>query len=329
LDGSGATRVLTVKEWSDRRDRFRAQAGRSHVAYGRDADHEPWYDELVFKYKRLGTEASYLWQLNRLIEADPRDAELRSSRAWSLGELGRFEAAVSDYRAALALGLGNRSVRAGLLRALVRAGRAGEALAACRVFLREDPNDLESQQNLRALLLGTGDVEGLRRECEARRRGIGEARDHEAANEVAWLAAWVPDAVSDLQHCLRMAKLAVAAKPAEHNYLNTLGAVLYRAGQYEEAVRTLEKAIGPKGTSLLVSDWAFLALAHDRLGHRNKAEQALKSAIVCRRQRGSSWQQWSWQRSIEDEALIGEAVLQIMERRPAYLPVDVFAQPES
>jgi tetratricopeptide (TPR) repeat protein len=56
--------------------------------------------------------------------------------------------------------------------------------------------------------------------------------------------------------------------------LNTLGAALYRAGRYDEAIRRLEEAIQARGGEH-PGDWPFLALAHHRLGHRDEARRWL------------------------------------------------------
>src|SRR5262245_13920490 len=58
-------------------------------------------------------------------------------------------------------------------------------------------------------------------------------------------------------------------------FLNTLGAALYRAGRYDEAIRRLEEGIRLQGGESLPVDWAFLAMAHHRLGHRAEARRWL------------------------------------------------------
>jgi WD40 repeat protein/tetratricopeptide (TPR) repeat protein len=322
LDEAGATHVLTAEQWRARCDRFRELTGRTHVEFRR----EPWYAGLEALYERSGGDTGDLWQFDRLIAADTRDPGLSHARASALAKLGRFGDAADEYRAALALGIADRGDRRQYLFWLIRAGRPEEALAACRAFLGEDPKDVWMRDTFRALLLATGDVAGFRRECEARRRELGEPRDPKAANAAAWLGALVPDAVADLGHCLRLARRAVAADhsfPAQHSYANTLGGVLYRAGQYDEAARTLETWLDQ---TLLPSDWVFYALAHHRLGHREKAREALDRAIVARRRRGPYlWPTFTtW---LEDDALIDEAVREIIGRGPSDLPDDVFAGP--
>jgi tetratricopeptide (TPR) repeat protein len=54
-----------------------------------------------------------------------------------------------------------------------------------------------------------------------------------------------------------------------------LGAALYRAGRYDEAIRGLEETIRLRGGQGHSSDWSLLAMAHHRLGHREEARRCL------------------------------------------------------
>ena len=51
--------------------------------------------------------------------------------------------------------------------------------------------------------------------------------------------------------------------------MRTLGAALYRAGRYDEAIRRVQEAIRERGAS--PAAYAFLSMAHHRLGHRQEA----------------------------------------------------------
>jgi tetratricopeptide (TPR) repeat protein len=46
---------------------------------------------------------------------------------------------------------------------------------------------------------------------------------------------------------------------------------MYRAGRYDEAIRRLEEAIQVRGGEGGPAVWAFLAMAHHRLGQRAEA----------------------------------------------------------
>ena len=50
---------------------------------------------------------------------------------------------------------------------------------------------------------------------------------------------------------------------------------MYRAGRCEEAIHRLEEGISFPGGTGVPQDWAFLALAHHRLRHREEARSWL------------------------------------------------------
>jgi Tfp pilus assembly protein PilF len=70
--------------------------------------------------------------------------------------------------------------------------------------------------------------------------------------------------------------------------LANLGAALYRAGRFEEAVRRLNESIETRGGGSLPRGFAFLALAHHRLGHRDEAKRWLDKLIASRANEASS-----------------------------------------
>jgi tetratricopeptide (TPR) repeat protein len=76
---------------------------------------------------------------------------------------------------------------------------------------------------------------------------------------------------------VRLAEIGVRGIYAREkpNCLNTLGAALYRAGRYAEAIRRLEEGIRLRGGKSLPADWAFLAMSHHRLGHPDQARRWL------------------------------------------------------
>ena len=71
--------------------------------------------------------------------------------------------------------------------------------------------------------------------------------------------------------------------------LITLGAALYRAGRYEDVIRRLEEAIQARREQ--ATGWAFLAMAHYRLGHREQALRWLEQ-LQQRQRSADSTQSW-------------------------------------
>jgi tetratricopeptide (TPR) repeat protein len=82
------------------------------------------------------------------------------------------------------------------------------------------------------------------------------------------------DALADMGRLIPVARVAA---PSYHYGTYVLGAALYRAGQYDEAVRCFDeeaKAYRPRAW-----DWSFLAMAHQRLGHAGEARRCLAEAV--------------------------------------------------
>ncbi len=104
-----------------------------------------------------------------------------------------------------------------------------------------------------------------------------QTTDPSRANELAWCCVLAPGAPIDPNALVRLAELAVKGFPAEqkHAALNTLGAALYRAGRFEDAIRRLGEGIQLRSGKSLPQDWVFLAMAHHRLGHRDEARRWL------------------------------------------------------
>ena len=131
------------------------------------------------------------------------------------------------------------------------------------------------------LHLAVGDVVSARHELSkfARKARTNLPRDAGARidNQVAWQASLIPTGINDREAFVRLAENAVDGLPANarHEALNTLGAALYRAGRFEEAIRRLHEGINLRNGAEEPLDWPFLAMAHHRLGHVDEARRWL------------------------------------------------------
>ena len=85
--------------------------------------------------------------------------------------------------------------------------------------------------------------------------------------------------------------------------LRTLGAALYRAGRFAEAIRSLEESHQKRGDDGDPRGFAFLALAHHRLGHGAEAKRWLDKLATCRPKEGADF---SWD-DVEIDILRREA----------------------
>jgi tetratricopeptide (TPR) repeat protein len=98
-------------------------------------------------------------------------------------------------------------------------------------------------------------------------------------NNAAWFLATCADPkFRDPSRAVKLAKKATELAPMEGTYWNTLGAAQYRAGNWKDAIAALDKSmeIRKGGDSF---DWFFLAMAHWKLGEKEKARSRFDQAV--------------------------------------------------
>jgi WD40 repeat protein len=102
----------------------------------------------------------------------------------------------------------------------------------------------------------------------------------EPLNNEAWaIVCHSGAAPQEYLEALRKARRACEFTAGSGIVLNTLGVAQYRAGQYEEALRTLiesDKLNADPIKGSLPEDLAFLAMAHYQLGHTKEARSRLR-----------------------------------------------------
>jgi predicted Zn-dependent protease len=115
-----------------------------------------------------------------------------------------------------------------------------------------------------------------------------------------------PNAGGDSLRYVELAEQALQKRPGSYAYLNTLGAALYRAGRYTDAIAQLHAGIQAhdrkEGNSI---DWVFLAMAYARAGDREQAHLWLQKTIDAPEL--TEWWQQVEVRALRQEA---EAVVQ-------------------
>jgi WD40 repeat protein/tetratricopeptide (TPR) repeat protein/tRNA A-37 threonylcarbamoyl transferase component Bud32 len=103
------------------------------------------------------------------------------------------------------------------------------------------------------------------------------------AARLVWVFCVGEEGLPDYERACDLAGSAVRADPMNYAYLRSLGAALYRAGKYTEAVRQLEIAhsLRPEGSP---SACLLLALAHQSGGRTKEAKDWLEKARTWRNQ---------------------------------------------
>ena len=92
-------------------------------------------------------------------------------------------------------------------------------------------------------------------------------------NRLAYACVYAPDAVPDLPTLIQVCERSV---PALAGGERVVGAALYRAGRYKQALERFQqshKVFQPRAW-----DWLFLAMIHSRLGHPSEARRFLQQA---------------------------------------------------
>jgi tetratricopeptide (TPR) repeat protein len=246
LDERGSIRPLDRSAWLERRSRLEQLGGPP------PADSAPRLDPI-------------------LSGLDP------AARGDAWRERGEWDRAEAAYLEALRARPLNAALRHALARLHIERGHPDRAVATLAEAVRLIPDDAHLREFLAVVLLEAGDRAGWRRATAAALDRFGGTSNPVMANGIAWACALGPEATADPGVPVRLAGIGVRGAADPHNKaatLNTLGAALYRAGRYDEAIGRLEEAIQARGGEH-PGDWPFLAMAHHRPGHRAEARRWL------------------------------------------------------
>jgi tetratricopeptide (TPR) repeat protein len=191
-----------------------------------------------------------LADLTNAIKRDPPDPTIRIDRGDVHAELGQWDRAAADFEKAVAEG-------------------------------GEDPS-LDAQVRLAKVRLAMGTHAAYRKACAELLAHLGPSTRSGRASDVAWTCVLGPVAGADREAVVRLAEqaLAGAENDSDRDFSShTLAAAIFRAGRFEEAVKHLDAGITAHGKGADPKDWLFLAMAHQRLGHADLAQNWLDKAV--------------------------------------------------
>jgi eukaryotic-like serine/threonine-protein kinase len=220
----------------------------------------------------------FLTSQDRLVAWHRRNAD-------ELQEAGMPAEALLHIDALLEVEPGNWELHAARGETCVRAGRMEEAAAAFARSLDLGALDPDTWQQAALAALAAGKLEDYRSISRRLLERFGATRDLSRFNLIAWTCALGPLAIDDLAGLAGRLERMMGSGPKEHEALNTVGALLYRAGEPRRAVQVLEeaRAIEPRGGTM--DDWLFLAMAYHGLGRREDATRALEKGKALARAR--------------------------------------------
>jgi Flp pilus assembly protein TadD len=205
-----------------------------------------WHRRQAEALWRAGKWAPALLHVDLSIGLEPKTWELHALR----GELCAEHGSVKDAAAAF-----RRAVELGALDAEVFRDGAYASLAA-------------------------GEPDGYRTVCRAFAERYSETGSLSLINTLAWTCSVGPRALDDLKALAGRLEKVMGSQRKEHALVNTLGALLYRAGELGPAIEALEASRTLDRQGGTFHDWLFLAMALRQQDRREDAAAALAKATA-------------------------------------------------
>ena len=248
-DGGNWSRRAEVYRELGQRDKADSDYSKAIDLYSKAIEFNPynphyWHRRGV-SYLQLGEPNKAVADYSKAIELDPNDSGRWITRANTSSSMEQWNKAITDYSKAIEL----------------------------------DPNNANCWYFNSLAYLGMGDTEDYRNRCAQMLEHFGQTQEAAAAHWVAWTGALAPDAVENMESVVELAELAIEKGEQTDQNRNALGAVLYRAGRFDEAVQILSDLASeweqgrelPTQTSPAYT-WFFLAMAHHQLGNADQAQ---------------------------------------------------------
>jgi tetratricopeptide (TPR) repeat protein len=201
-------------------------------------------------------------EFSKAIELQPEYGPFRAQRGWAYADMGQWDKASADFvKATQCKEPGQDAWYSWVMLYRMIAGMPFE-------------KDQDAWYARAMLYLRDGNVSGYREICSAMLRRAGDG--------AAWTCALSPKSGGDPARIVSLAENSLTKSSRDYWHVNQLGAALYRAGRFEEAVKCLTEATelnpGPYRTNMLCT-WFFLAMAPGRLGHAVEARRWLDRAV--------------------------------------------------
>jgi serine/threonine protein kinase/WD40 repeat protein/tetratricopeptide (TPR) repeat protein len=268
FDEVGGPTPMSADEWAAVRGRV------ADVGVAGRFDSASWNHQRILRCIDARKFSSALPHVERFIAARPDEWRGYYYRARCRSELGDQAGSLADNTRAIELGAEDYRCWNNRGLAYWRLDRFAEAAADYDKVVTSFPDSANYGHwvmlvQCRAWM---GDLAGYRRACAGLIDKWGTRAD---PNRLAWLCSIGPDALPDPGRVVALAEKAYEQSPTA-DVRNTLGAALYRAGKWEEAVRVLDQNHG----AAAAADWLFLAMAHFRLGHAEAARAHWNRAVT-------------------------------------------------
>ena len=198
----------------------------------------------------LGRSAEARDDFTHALALDPNHTEAYHYRGHAQFGLGQYEKAAADFAEAL--------------KCMPKDAHLYYMRGRARLYLRQYDQAIEDFQRVLELKPLAVDEGG-------------------ASVALAWLHVAGPERYRDTDKALPLAQRADKLKPEGYEQLRTLGAVQYRLGQYDQAVKTLLRAAATAKPGPTAYDQFFLAMSYHHIGETTKARECYERAVDWRK----------------------------------------------
>jgi tetratricopeptide (TPR) repeat protein len=248
---------------------------------------------------------------SKAIELDPKLAAAWYNRGAAYGGLRQYDKAIADYSRAIELDPKNAGFwdNRGAVYAEMRQWQKAASDLAKATQLQK--NNVPAWYRRGVLCLELRDLKAYRQVCEAMLDSFSGALP-EAARLVIWTCVLGPDAEVESARLVELAEKLASQNAKSRSLQTTLGAALYRAGRFKEAVIQLDKATDLPADPFQAVEytWFFLAMAHQRLGHAEEGRKWLEKAQKQMESTNTAEQPWNRRLTLqllrhEAEAMLG------------------------
>jgi serine/threonine protein kinase/WD40 repeat protein/tetratricopeptide (TPR) repeat protein len=254
-----------------------------------------WLRSAATENEAAGRKDAAVWNLDRAVALTAEDWTLYALRS----NLVDRAQAVADQDKALSLGAEPTYI----VWAANRAAEAGDwkrSVAVLNGAARDSGISTQGRVLQAVANLKVGDAAGYRAACaqiekqlapagptlfayEANTAASAFTVGPNATDEWAKPLAWIDHAMARIDAFeMKNPDKKESLRGERHAFLITRGAVLFRARRFEESVKALREGISfhPDGGGF--RDWLFLALAENRLGHAQNANEAAAKARAAK-----------------------------------------------
>jgi tetratricopeptide (TPR) repeat protein len=239
----------------------------------------PYYDIRAMANLGLNRRDNVVADLTKAIELAPDASLYWFDRGRAQCQMKQWDKAVPDFSKALELSFGMAWVWSMRGMCYAELGQWEKATADFAKAVEQQKHEPTHRYRLALTLLQRGDVTAYRKLCADMIGRFDLMAKTDPTHLAVWTCVLAPDAVADWKVPLRLAEAVVVDNSKSNVALCNLGALLYRTGQFEEALQRLTEAertyqpdIDDKYSTIAFS-WLFLALTHQRLGHAAEAKR--------------------------------------------------------